>query len=149
MVIFKNILYQTRKVLFTSKENLKELFSFRVGDLLSIRFVRLEQDREVEMTFVGICISKDFHCFTVRNVVSGVVVENNFSFESPLLKSVTILKFNTKLLKASRAKFSAIDSNVTKFNFSFSMKNFLISNNPLKAFLSVNSLNTSKAYFLF
>lgn len=152
MVVFNKIINQTNKILFVSKNDNSLTFNLiKSGDLVSVRFIRLENDREMEMSFFGVCIRKTSKAFVLRNLISGVVVEQSFSFFSPLVTSVAIVKYNSNFLKVKRAQFnniSHVNASLIKFNFSFSIKSFLISQNLLKTFFVNNISYNNNSYFI-
>ncbi|MEC7830852.1 MAG: 50S ribosomal protein L19 [Pseudomonadota bacterium] len=74
----------------------KEIPEFRAGDNIAVNVLIKEGSRERIQTFEGVCISRSGEGlnqnFTVRKISYGEGVERVFSFFSPLIESIKVIK---------------------------------------------------------
>jgi len=131
--------WQNNKHLLYSKPNIEQLFNFDVGSVVLVKVIRLERNREVVMDFAGICIKRKNRGlttnFTLRNIVSGFAVEQNFLLYSPLIISISVIKKH-EVQKSNLFYLRHRNPRFSKFKFVFLTESFDLTSNYFNSYLN-------------
>jgi len=98
----KNQIFNLNKLYNNLNTYIFNFSQVKIGALVTIEYL-LSKTKRRKQNFTGICIAKiKSNSIVVRNVRSGIAVEETFKLLSPLLLGVSIIKKPRKLFKSAK-----------------------------------------------